>query len=372
MRFLATAILRLCCRLLPPDKRPWGRAAFGELSAIERPGEALSFALGCLAWATRYAVAARPSFLLNRKDHPVTSPHIISGPRAVALSSAAAATTLGMIYMAMGGAPSRYLMINAAAFAFGLTVLGILALADRRRHLPGRSLVLVSGAALLATALLGVRIDGISRWLALGPLTIQPSMMLLPLMMVLFARYRDALSLFGIALAALALALQPDRGMAGALVAGLAVLAFTRPNHNVLSALAVAVVGFAATVAQADPSPAMPFVDRIFYSSFSVHPLAGTVVLLGAALLIVPVFAVRGPGAPETAVFGAVWAALIVAAALGNYPTPIVGYGGSAVIGYLIALMSFPRRSGPVGSPEQGVAPARSSGDDCSPYLAAV
>ena len=36
---------------------------------------------------------------------------------------------------------------------------------------------------------------------------------------------------------------------------------------------------------------------------------------------------------------------LLAAAALGNYPTPLVGYGGSAVIGYLLGLSALPKTS---------------------------
>lgn len=343
MNTVAALVLRLACRLLPPRAQAWGEAAFDEVKRIDHPGRALAFALGCLGWAMREAAAHRISELFQREDEPMGFANAVRGPRGVALSCATAAVAMGLIYMTMGGAPARYLIINLGAFAFGLVALAILTLADRRGHLPGRFLVVVAGAALLATSLLGVRADGITRWVALGPLAIQPSFMLLPLMMVLFARLRDGVALVGIAMAALALALQPDRGMAGALVAGVTILAIVRPNPIVLAALTLATAGFVATLIQPDPSPAMPFVDQILYSSFGLHPLAGVAVVLGSALLIVPVLEMRRVKAPELAVFGAVWAALIAAAALGNYPTPLVGYGGSAVIGYLVSLMVFPR-----------------------------
>jgi hypothetical protein len=41
---------------------------------------------------------------------------------------------------------------------------------------------------------------------------------------------------------------------------------------------------------------------------------------------------------PTYAVFGAVWLATVAAAALGAYPTPLVGYGGSAILGYLLGV----------------------------------
>lgn len=35
-----------------------------------------------------------------------------------------------------------------------------------------------------------------------------------------------------------------------------------------------------------------------------------------------------------------------MAAALGNYPTPIVGYGGSAIMGYALSLLALPKLAG--------------------------
>jgi len=70
--------------------------------------------------------------------------------------------------------------------------------------------------------------------------------------------------------------------------------------------------------------------------------------VLGAGLLIVPALAgLRGAAEERAAslVFGATWAAVVAAAALGNFPTPLVGYGGSAIIGYLISLAVLPRRA---------------------------
>ena len=131
------------------------------------------------------------------------------GPRGTAVLCAIGATGLGVVYMAAGGAPARYLMINAGALAFGLVALAILGLADRRGNLAAGPLNLLLGGVLLAASLWGVTAGGVTRWVALGPLIIQPSLMIVPLMTVLFARSRDVLSLIGVGLAALGLALQP-------------------------------------------------------------------------------------------------------------------------------------------------------------------
>lgn len=164
-------------------------------------------------------------------------------------------------------------------------------------------------------------------------------------MVVAFARRNGVLETVGIILLAAALALQPDRAMSGALAVGLGAIAVLRPGRSVVVALTAALAGFAVTLMRGDTLPAVPFVDGIIWTSFDVHPLAGSAVVAGAALLIVPAIVglIRTPASrPAHAAFGGVWFAIIVAAAVGNYPTPLVGYGASAIIGYLLSIAMLP------------------------------
>jgi hypothetical protein len=246
------------------------------------------------------------------------------------------ATVLGLVYLAAAGAPSRFLAINAGALVAGFLVALLVRLPA------GGAASLALGFGLLLVSLFGARIDGATRWLIVGGLSLQPSFLVMPFVALSFARRRDWLSLGGVLLASLALAVQLDRAMAGTLAFGMAILAVIRTERAVWVALAAAVAGFIATLFRGDTLPAMPYVEGILYSSFTVHPLAGLAVWCGVALLIVPAIAgLRrdGENREACAVFAAVWLGLIIAAAAGNYPTPVVGYGGSAIIGYAVSLV---------------------------------
>ena len=259
------------------------------------------------------------------------------GSQWVGPACATGAVAIGLGYMAAAGAPVRMIGMNIAALLVGLAAYATVVMprwtAGKLRPLvlPGLALLL------LATALAGTPVDGAARWATFGPLTLQVSLLILPAMLVLFARGPTNAGVAGLAVAAAALAIQPDRAMAGTLAAGLAVLAARRPERPALIALLAALIGFAATLMQPDLLPAVPFVDGILYSSFELHPFAGGAVLLGAALLVVPALA-NADGFDARLVFGAVWLSIVVAAAIGNYPTPLVGYGGSAIVGYLLSL----------------------------------
>jgi len=355
-RAAAALIVRLAATLLPPGMKGWGQAMRCEAEALA-PGEALPFALGCLGAALREAATFH---LLRPLPQPEPGTHAMSlesallgRPRRVTALCAVAATGLGLSYMSLGGAPARYLAMNTGALILGLLITsGILWSARTSRIAPG-AISLALGIALLLTSLFGASVEGATRWIAISNISIQPSLILLPMMVIGFARTRDWLSTAAIAVAALALALQPDRAMSGSLAAGVAALALFRPERTVLTALATALAGFATAMLRPDTQGAMPYVDQILYSSFDIHPLAGACVLAGAALMLVPaLIGVRhDPARREVhAVFGAVWFAVLAAAALGNYPTPLVGYGGSAIIGYLFSLIALPSRAAPANA----------------------
>jgi cell division protein FtsW (lipid II flippase) len=294
---------------------------------------------------------------------------LLSDPKRTAMGCAAAATGLGLAYMMAAGAPHRYLAINAGALALGVGLAGLMTvMRSTAWHKSGLG-TLALGVFLVASTLFGVTVHGATRWIVLGGFSLQPSLLFIPMMVVQFGRSRDAPSTWGLALAGVAMALQPDRGMAGVLVVGLMAVAVLRLERRVLIALAVASAGFVATLIQIDVQPAMPFVDQIFFNSFEVHPLAGLAVCGGAALLLVPAFtdaAGDRDGGHARVAFGAVWLAVIIAAALGNYPTPVVGYGGSAIIGYVLS--SAPLSPSSANAADRGEVLPGTAGDDRGPF----
>jgi len=361
---LRRGLTDLACRALqatlPASLQAWGWAVRFEAASIPDDTKALLFTLDSLCGLMPRALAAHlpqpfaslpsdgASFSKGSTAMPVLDA-TMRRPRALGIACAIGAVVLGVAYMAIAGAPMRYLGINTGALVIGLTMLALLGrTAAARERWTGGAIIAMAGA-LLATALLGSEVEGAARWISLGGLAIQPSLILLPVMLVAFCRTRGMLATAGIIAAAVTMALQPDRAMAGMLVLSLAALVVIRRDRHVVVALAASAAGFAATLARADTLPPVPYVDQILYSSFDVHVGAGLAVSGGVVLLLVPAIGgwSRDPNNRATyAAFGAVWFAAIMAAALGNYPTPIVGYGGSAIIGYALSLLALPKLAG--------------------------
>jgi hypothetical protein len=339
-RRLAGLVGRLFRHVHPSSRSDWVRAMRCEIEQIEDDGAALMFALGCLWGGCREAARER---LFSHEG--VASMIVPTGKpsqaRQIGIACALAATCLGIVYLVAAGAPAHYPVVNAAAFLLGVVALrGLSGAPVLIRRYTG-PLLLVLGACLLVTALAGVAADGATRWIRFGPLSVQVSLVVLPVMVVAFARHPSPAGSVGICVAAAALALQPDRAMAGVLAFSLAVLAVARPERFSVGALSAALIAFVAALARPDALPAVPFVDRILFTAFDVHMLAGAAVLLGSLLLLVPAVVGRHRDralGPACLAFGAVWLGCIGAAALGNYPTPVVGYGGSFILGYLLSL----------------------------------
>lgn len=345
VRRVAGLIGRLLHHVYPASQSDWARAMRSEIEQVEGDGAALMFALGCLWGGFREAATDRLFSNLQGVAMMKMVHFSPKHPRNVGIACALAATCLGIVYLVAAGAPARYAVVNAVAFLLGIVALGGVSRAMAYTSRYAGPVLLVLGACLLATALVGVSSEGASRWILIGPLGVQVSLVVLPAMIVAFARNPTPLGSVAMGVAAVALALQPDRAMAGVLMAGMAVLSLTRPGHSSVGALIVALAAFAVSLVRPDNHPASPFVDQILFTAFDVHILAGGAVLLGSLLLLVPSIVGRrdDPGLGSAYwVFGAIWLGCIVSAGLGNYPTPVVGYGGSAILGYLLSLACLP------------------------------
>lgn len=380
-RFLASRTLSAASRLLPPHLSTWSRAMGRELMEIGDDRAAVLFAAGCLRAFVSMAVAAaaRSAFAAIRATlfpaapfswSPPTMNSISARPRLLGLVCGAIAVGIGVAYMQAAGAPSRYLLVNLAALVLGSTAWLALGPAGRSRLAGAGLAILAMSVPLLLTAWFGIAANGAARWVSVGPLSVQVSLILVPVMILLYARRPDAAGTAGMIVAALALALQPDRAMAGVLAASLLVLALDARGRLPILAAAAAAAAFGWTLLTPDALPATLFVDRILYAAFDFHPLAGALVAAGAAALIVPAAIGIWKGEGDRAAllaFGACWSAIVAAAALGNYPTPLVGYGGSAVLGYLLSVSLLP--GGPRRTDSAAPASPQSAAQDQDPSI---
>lgn len=360
LRKLSDRLLVRLVGLAPAHMRDWAEAVRAEAAAITEDGEALRFAAGA-------GSGLALTFIKTRLSDAVGLASDGLGPRLLAALAATSAVMIGVIHLYVADAPSSMILVNIISLGVGLALLGGAAVWQRPSD-RGRSVAAIIMAGLLAlTNMFGVSSHGVVRWVAAGPLLVQSSLILLPVLLMAFARKTTAAGTAALVFTAVAIAMQPDRAMAGAMFAGIAMLWLLHRNRQVAIVLAASALGFVATLVRADNLPPVRFTEGVFTQTWQVHPLLGIAVASAGALLLLPAaaFGTRArDAARQCTVFGAIWLAIILAAVIGKYPTPLVGYGGSAIIGYLLsACMLPPRQPAHDRMPAAAKQPARSQPD---------
>ena len=211
---------------------------------------------------------------------------------------------------------------------------------------------IVGGAALLllSATLVYPGVEGVRRWVSLGPLQLHAAFVALPaLLIVLCAIVRResvgrATWLFPCiaGIAAGVLVLQPDASQASAFAVAVAVVLLQRGRVYMSDWAAGGIVVGCALLAWSRPDPleAVPHVDGIVGLAASLG--AGWTIASALALGLLPLpflseASRRREQRPEGFSLAAYFGIVCVAPFVGPFPVPILGYGLSPVLGYFAA-----------------------------------
>ena len=217
---------------------------------------------------------------------------------------------------------------------------------------PSTTAIVGVGAMLLLIATFAHSgVDGIHRWVSLGPLQLHAAFIALPALLVALCATvrRDSvggaswLSKCAAITAALVLLLQPDASQATAFAIALAVVLLQRGHPHASDWIAVVIVAVCALLAwfRPDPLAPVPHVEGIVSLAASLSTVWWIASLIALVLLPLPFILVasrrlelQAEGFSLAAYFGAA----CVAPFVGAYPVPILGYGLSPILGYFGAL----------------------------------
>lgn len=261
------------------------------------------------------------------------------------------ALLLGLFVMIAHGAPPALPATNVAAGVLALLV--VIVAGKRLATLVADRPIVVAAAVLSleACTLLAAGIDGVHRWVSLGGVRLHPAAIGDPLLLlssvVLWLRRRCWAATSCVA-AGLALhVLQPDAGQATALATGALALALV-PAATLAERLALlAAVAAGSVLAWSRPDPLLPvdMVETIVQRAFELHVGVGALAVAALASLpasaLVP--AVRGtrvadPRRAASVALAAYLSASIVVAVFGEFPTPVLGFGASPILGAALGL----------------------------------
>lgn len=222
-----------------------------------------------------------------------------------------------------------------------------------------RYLIFISLLALgfMTASLLSLDIRGVHRWLTIGSIYINISMVLVPLLLFSISKLLDRYQFFSILLTfsvSLLHVMQPDAGQATAFGCA-AIVIFLLTDEVPLAIRLMGIVAIATGIIlawyQPDALPAVEHVEHILQlaNQLGGFGLAGTALSIG--VLFVPIFYTlkhqknNNHNKVLTVAFMVYLVTTFSVTKLGNYPVPIIGAGASAILGYYViiglTLMSY-------------------------------
>lgn len=253
------------------------------------------------------------------------------------------AVAIGATFLWNVGALPGMASRNIASFILGL-VLGWGAHHTAHRRHGAEILFALASAILLLVLVIGIELDGVKRWLPIGPIHVQVALILSPLLLAIAAsregRHWRAAVLVPLAL----IAAQPDAATSVALALGVAILMADASWHSVrgwsrrrimiaVLSLTLAILGL--VIAGIQTPPPVAFVEGTVEIAALSGPPAIALHALAVALALAALISRHNPaGTALAAYFGVSF----IAAAFWAFPMPIIGAGPSHVIGYGLAI----------------------------------
>lgn len=272
------------------------------------------------------------------------------------------ALAVGVLVMRASGVPAAAWGQNLAACVIGIVLCFTLALVrPSRRGDTGFPVGGVVALGFLAATWLGPGMQGVHRWVMLGPVRLHAGALVLPFVLAALAGLeragrRRASTLLSIA-TALVLALQPDAAQATAFVAACTVLLLPRrpaDGRAWIRLVPLLAIGGLSWL-RPDPLAPVPHVEGIVGLAAQLGTGWAVAAVAALGLLPVPFLAARRTGdgglGPAIGIYVAV---TILAAAVGRFPVPVLGQGASPIIGYFAAIGLVRRSRAPSATASEG------------------
>lgn len=260
------------------------------------------------------------------------------------------ATIMGLIAVRYFEIPSDVFFTNAIGIVIGIPLAMLIIFKWKKRIKKELLIAAFVCIALMSLCFFFPGINMVYRWIQLGGININVSMIVLPLVLYSINQLlRESFVTYALVIlcvTGLILSMQPDAGQVSAFgVAALVLFAMNKTPWGVrFSALVVvALVGFLGWN-RVDLLEPVDQVQDVLVMIYDFGPIGyfGLFIVLAAAFYPFAWFAVKGERSLSVAFILYLITQLIVTE-LGNYPVPLLGAGGSAIIGWYLMLGLAPK-----------------------------
>lgn len=265
----------------------------------------------------------------------------------ITLIVALPAVLIGAIAMGIHDVPSRYYLFNIGCLLLGWLI-SCFAIAKktkiRKKEWVGVvSIILI--LVLYALTFLDLGIEQVHRWLSLGPLSIHISSIFAPLLIrelwTLKENKNDVLVAVFTILAAFLLVLQPDASQLTAFAIPMMMILFYKKNNRIYAYSLIGVLSVLVITSWIflDTLPPVTYVEEILALVMDMGLIWSILGILSLILIPLPFFLFPMPNRKVVSrCLGLYFAIVIITTFFGNFPVPVMGYGISPIIGYLMAI----------------------------------
>lgn len=257
---------------------------------------------------------------------------------AVAIQVVATLAISILAIRAAGGSDSAMILQGAAGVLGALIALAVAWLVRPPGRIVAAVLLVLILIAEMYVLVAGVSMEGVRRWVALGPIQLHAASLLVPLAAWLAAQRLETATAIPLGATLLVLAAQPDAAAVLALTLALGAVALVDKSKRRIAGVLVAIgaAGVAWALSRPDPLPAVGHVELVVRRAFEASPTLGP--LAAVALIAVPVAMLWTRRTPATLALAAAWAGFVLANLIANYPAPVIGAGAAPVLGWLLSV----------------------------------
>jgi hypothetical protein len=188
-------------------------------------------------------------------------------------------------------------------------------------------------------------IDGVHRWLSIGPINLYISSIFAPILIIefwtLLKSNNDLLVGVITVIVAILLVLQPDASQLTAFSIPMIIILFSKIKNKILSCFIIGILIFLVIISWIllDSLPAVIYVEEIVGLVMDMGLIWSILGIISLIILPMPFFFIskHNERIPSKCI-GLYFVIIIITTFFGNFPVPLMGYGISPIIGYLVAI----------------------------------
>ena len=183
-------------------------------------------------------------------------------------------------------------------------------------------------------------LDGVHRWLSIGPINLYIASIILPLLIIqLWKVNRESYVIGLIFIVLIILLIQPDAGQLTAFAFATGIIVWKKTISNLIKILSITLITVIVSVSWCflDDLAPVPYVEHIIFLVADLGNVWFVLGVLSLILLLVP-FIIYSKKTIISLSLGIYFLLTMIVTLVGNFPMPIMGNGISPIIGYVIAI----------------------------------